>query len=94
MKGPVPRIGRVLDLAGLLVFLAGAALYLRAWLGLRGMDTFVPDPDAAGFAALERADQLSSLGRIGIALMIAGAVIAVVAAVVARRVAARRSLGE
>ena len=87
MKRPVPRVGRILDLGALLLFVAGAALYVRAWLGLRGMDSFVPDPSHAGFAALERADALSSLGRIGIYLMIAGAVTGVVAAVVARRVA-------
>lgn len=90
MKPAVPRIGRVLDLVGLLVFLVGAALYVRAWLGLRGMDSFVPGAEAGAFAALERADALSALGRVGIALMIGGAVVGVVAAVVARRIMGRR----
>ena len=94
MKGPVPRIGRILDLAGLLLFLAGAALYARAWLGLRGMDSFVPDPDSAGFAALARADQLSSLGRVGVGLMIAGGIIGVIAAVVALRIMRRPDASE
>lgn len=86
----VPRIGRILDLLGLLVFATGAALYARAWIGLRGMDRFERAEGDAAFAAIERADALSSLGRIGIAIMIAGVLIAGVAALVARRIMARR----
>ncbi len=87
----VPRIGRVLDLAGALVFLGGAALYARSWLGLRGMEEFVRADSDATFAAVERADSLSRLGTIGVALMIAGVAIGALAAIVARR--ARREPG-
>lgn len=89
----VPRIGRVLDLVGALIFLAGAALYARSWLGLRAMDEFEPASGASAFPAVERADALSRLGRYGFALMAVGAVVAVIAAVVARRVARKRALG-
>lgn len=85
----VPRIGRVLDLVGALLFLAGATLYARSWSGLRDMDAFVRAEGDVGFAAVERADALSRLGTTGVALMIAGVAVGVLAAVVARR--ARRA---
>ena len=91
MSRDVPRIGRVLDLVGLLLFLVGGAVYARSWLGLRAMDDFVREAGAAQFAAVEHADRLARVGRLGFALMAAGVMVAVVAAVVARRVAARRA---
>ena len=91
---PVPRIGRALDLLGLLLFLAGAALYVRSWLGLRSMEEFERAPGDPVFAAVEYADGLARTGRIGFGLMAAGAVVAVIAAVVARRVARRRAVAE
>ncbi len=91
MKRPVPRIGRVLDVVGLLLFVAGAALYARSWLGLRAMDRFERTPEDDLWAAVERADELTRLGRLGSAVMAAGALVAIVAAFVARRVAARES---
>jgi len=91
MKRPVPRIGRVLDLVGALVFLAGAALYGRSWLGLRGMDEFRAAPGDEPWAAVARADALARLGRVGFAVMAAGVLVAVAAAVVARRAAAPSS---
>lgn len=84
-RRPVPRIGRIMDALSALVFLAGAAVYARSWFGLRDMDAFLRATDRASFAAVERADALSRLGRVGIALMIAGVVIGIVAAIVARR---------
>jgi hypothetical protein len=83
----VPRIGRLLDLVGAILFLAGAAVYARSWLGLRAMDEFERTSDMGAFAAVERADALSRLGLLGFALMGAGAVVAVIAAIVAKRVA-------
>lgn len=82
---PVPRIGRVLDALGALVFLAGAVLYARSWLGLREMDAFERAAGDTASAAVEHADALSRLGRVGFALMAAGVLVAVIAALVARR---------
>ena len=90
MATGVPRIGRVLDLIGLLLFLAGAVLYVRSWIGLRGMDDFRRAQDAPAFAAVEHADALARLGRVGFAVMAAGAVVAVIAALVAWRAGRRR----
>ena len=80
----VPRLGRVLDVVGIMVFVAGASLYVHSWLGLRAMDEFVSTPDAPG-SAIEHADGLSGLGRIGFALMALGVLVGVAAAIVARR---------
>lgn len=91
MTRRVPRIGRVLDLVGLLLFLAGAAVYARAWFGLRDMEAFQRADTAPTFAALEHADALSRTGRIGLGLMAAAAVVAVLAALVARRVGRTRA---
>ena len=85
----VPRTGRILDLAALLLFLAGGALYARSWLGLRAIDDFRRGADDALFAAIAHADALSRIGRLGLVLMAAGGVVAIVAALVARRMARR-----
>lgn len=90
-KGDVPRIGRVLDAVGLALFVAGAGVYGWSWLGLRSMDEFRRAPGDSPYAAVERADALASLGRIGFYFMAAGAVVAVLAAVVARRIARDRN---
>lgn len=90
-KPSVPRIGRVLDAAATLLFVAGAALYARSWLGLRDLDAYLRASGDAQFAAVARADELSRLGRIGVITMIAAVALGVIAAIVARRVAARRA---
>ena len=84
----VPRIGRVLDVVGAVLFLAGAVVYARSWVGLRAMDEFVPGPDGAT-SALEHADRLSRIGRLGFALMLGGVLVAIAAAAVAKRLARR-----
>lgn len=89
MARDVPRIGRVLDFVGLLLFLVGGALYARSWFGLRGMSDFTPGPDAPLFAAIARANTLTRLGHIGFGFMAAGAVVACVAALVAWRLGRR-----
>lgn len=90
-RKPVPRIGRVLDAVAAIGFLAGAAFYAWSWLGLRRMDDYARPENADLFAALAHADELSRLGRIGLGLMISAVVIGVIAAIVARRVAAREA---
>ena len=81
----VPRIGRILDLAGLLLFLAGAGCYARAWFGFRGMPTYVPDPDGELRTAVQVADGFWRLQKIGVGLMVAGIGVFVVAWWKARR---------
>lgn len=83
MARAVPRVGRILDLVGLLLFLVGSGLYGWSWLGLRRMDGFTREPGAPAFAALERAEGLSRLGTIGMGFIAAGAAVAVLAALVA-----------
>jgi hypothetical protein len=91
MTRAVPRIGRLLDVVGVLLLVVGAALYARSWFGLRAMDRFERAPGDEMWAAVERANALARLGRVGFAVMAAGALVAVAAAIVARRVAARES---
>ena len=87
----MPRIGRALDLVAALIFAAGAAFYAWSWIGLRDIDDFVRPEGGDTFATVIRANELSLLGRIGIGLMIAAVATGVVAAVVARRIAAREA---
>ena len=68
----VPRIGRILDLAGLVLFLGGAAFFAWAWAGFRDVPAFVPDPNGEPWAAVRLADGYLRLQWIGGALMLAG----------------------
>ncbi len=68
----VPRIGRVLDAVGLLVFLSGAALFVWAWLGFQGIIDFVPPADGRLWSAVEVADGYWRLQKIGGGLMAGG----------------------
>lgn len=86
MKRPVPRVGRILDGVGILLFLAGAGLYARAWWGLRRLESS-PEPsteDSGAFATVARVEDLHELSDKGLLLMAVGFVVAVVAAAVAR----------
>lgn len=85
----VPRIGRVLDLAGLLLFGAGAAVFVWAWIGFRGVTDYVPPAGAPAWAAVEVANGYWRLQRIGTGLMVGGVAVFVLAWWAARRVAAR-----
>ena len=85
----VPRIGRILDLAGLLLFTAGGGLGLWAWSGFRRVADVRPTPDDALGAAVRLADEYWRLQKIGVGLMTAGIVVFVFAWWVARRVRAK-----
>lgn len=86
---PVPRIGRILDIVGLLLFLVGAAFYVWAWIGFGTIPSFVRLPDAEPWATVAVANRYWRLQKIGVALMIAGIVGFMVAWWTARRALTR-----
>jgi hypothetical protein len=88
----VPRIGRVLDLAGLLLFLGGGAVAAWAWIGFRDLPGSLPPPDAGAWAAAAVADGYWRLQKIGTGVMIAGLAVFVLAWWVARRVRSGASI--
>ena len=85
---PVPRIGRLLDVAGVLLILAGAACCGWAYLGLEqlrasGGKAFTPNMLA--YASLTEYRHWMHITWFGLALIAGGIGVAVWAAVVARR---------
>lgn len=95
MTPPVPRIGRVLDVVGLVLFLVGAGVYGRAWLGMQRLESVQPvSLDVTDFAALARFDELHQLSRVGLGIMAAGVLMAVAAMVVAKPVGGKEPHAE
>lgn len=91
---PVPRVLRAVNVLALVIFAAGAAVYARAWLGMRALREYEAPPDAPLFSAMERFNHFWELSRIGLWLVgasVAVAVIAALARVVAQRRAADRA---
>lgn len=86
----VPRIGRMLDLAGLLLFTGGGATFVRAWIGFRRVTEYEPPADAPPWAAVTMAEGYSRLQGIGAALMLAGVIVFIFAWWIARRLPAGR----
>jgi len=80
----VPRIGRILDLAGLLLFLGGGAVVVWAWIGFNGVPSYQPPADAPAWSAVAVANGYWRLQKIGTAIMIAGVAVFVAAWWVAR----------
>jgi hypothetical protein len=76
---PVSRTGRILDLAGLVVFLAGGGLVVRAWSGFREVQAFEPGFSDPPMAAVQLADRFWRLEKVGMALMLVGIGVFVVA---------------
>ena len=52
----VPRIGRMLDVVGLVLFLGGTAVAAWAWLGFQGLPEYQPPADAPAWSAVEVAN--------------------------------------
>lgn len=88
----VPRIGRVLDLVGLVLFMAGGAFFARAWIGFQGVPGYQPGVDSPAWAAVQLADGFWRLQKIGAALMVCGVAVFVVAWWVARAAGRSASL--
>ena len=79
----VPRIGRILDLAGLLLLLGGGAVLVWAWVGFQGLPANLPS--VAGRSAVAVANGYWRLQKIGTGLMVTGVAVFVAAWWVARR---------
>ncbi|MFL5580694.1 MAG: hypothetical protein ACJ8AO_09980 [Gemmatimonadaceae bacterium] len=80
----VPRIGRLLDLAALGLLAGGAALYGRAWAGMRVLQDRTGASPSFG-AAMAEFDRWWRLSRVGIVLLGVGVLVGVGAAVIAAR---------
>lgn len=85
----VPRIGRILDLAGLALFLGGVGFYSRAWFGFQGLPTNLPENPTEQWAAIAVADGFLRMQRLGAVLMALGVLVFIVAWRVAKRVNAQ-----
>ena len=86
----VPPLARRLDLGGLILLLTGAACYLRAYVGMMGLEGGVA-PGGERFAGIREFDGYWQLSRIGIVLGAVAIMVMIAAAVIARR--ARRAPG-
>jgi hypothetical protein len=65
----VPRIGRLLDSVGLLLFLGGGALYARSWFGFRDVPDFERPVEGPVLAAVALADGYWRLQKIGVGVI-------------------------
>lgn len=91
MSHAVPRLGRLLDVAGLLLVVGGAASYLYAYAGLERIRTGETVITGTMFATLNETSAYSRISDIGMALAVAGVLTFVAAFAVTRR--ARQSPG-
>jgi hypothetical protein len=81
----VPRIGRLLDLVGLLLFLSGSTLFAWSWIGFGGVPDYEAPAGAGAWATVAVADGYWRLQKTGVGLMVAGVAVFVLAWWVARR---------
>lgn len=88
----VPRIGRMLDLVGLLLFMGGGATFVRAWIGFRSIPEYEPPIGGPDWATVNIADGYWRLQKIGGGLMLAGVAVFILAWWVARASTRRASL--
>lgn len=85
VRAQVPRIGRVLDLVGVVLFLAGGAVFARAWLGFKAVHAYQPTPEEGLWAATRLANHWLRVQWVGGAVMLAGLAVFLAAWWVARR---------
>jgi hypothetical protein len=81
----VRRLGRVLDLVGLVLLLAGAGMAARAWFGFEEVRTYDAGPGAEPFAALRLHDRYARLQHAGGVVIVSGVAVFVAAWWVGRR---------
>jgi len=81
----VSRLGRTLDLVGLLVFMGGLAVFGRAWIGFRSVPAYRATPEEGVFATVRLADSYLRIERIGGAVMLVGVAVFVAAWWIERR---------
>ncbi len=81
----VRRLGRVLDVVGLVLLLAGAGASARAWAGFEEVRTYQAAPGAEPFAALRLHDRYARLQGTGAALIVTGVGVFVIAWWVGRK---------
>ena len=72
MSRRVGRAGRLRDLAAVLLIVGGAALYLYAGAGLRGIAAGRYQAPPGAFRNLAEANRLSTLSRVGVGLVLLG----------------------
>lgn len=82
---PVSRVGRALDLVGLLFFLGGLGVFGRAWIGFRSVPAYRARPEEGAFATVRLADSYLRMERIGAAMMVLGVAVFVAAWWINRR---------
>jgi hypothetical protein len=87
----VPRLGRLLDLIGLALMLAGGACYGWAYIGLVRLHDHPPTADHMLWVALAAFNHYNRVSTIGIVIAAIGLAVAITAAVVTHR--SRRSPG-
>lgn len=85
MTVTVPRSGRLLDLASVGCLLAGALCYGRAWTAMRQLEAGRLVAGNPSRWAVEQFAHYWWLSRVGLALFAGGVVVAMTAAIVARR---------
>lgn len=86
----VPRPLRLVNVLALLLLLLGAALYIWAWLGLHGLESYSPPVDAEPMSGMARFDRFWKVSRIGIWLVWSGLGVGVVSAMAALMIRRRR----
>ena len=94
-RTPQPRAARRLDLAAILTLVLAAAVYGRAWTGMRALEHVAPEKIVRGQPivwALDRHHDYLLLSRAGIGLGVAGLGLAVAGATVTARDVRRRRM--
>ena len=85
----VPLLARRLDLAGVALLLAGGACYLRAYLGMIGIEKNGVDPTSGRLTGIAQYDHFWQLSRLGLAVGALAVVVLLAGAIVTWR--ARRA---
>ena len=85
MARNVPRLASYIDLGGLVLFVAGAACYFRAFVGMRHLEKDRLAATGKQFAALTDYNSFLGLSRAGIILGAISIAAFIVAAIIARR---------